>query len=138
MTHVIDTSVVLKWVVKEDGSAAARAWVGKALTAPDLIKVELANALWKKVLRREIEPRQALRAFLEAPEGVTMVPTLPLMERALPMAFELVHPVYDCVFLALADQLQVRLLTADKRLQKACAGTRFESLLQPFQGNSDD
>ena len=132
MTHVVDTSVILKWVVHEDDSALARAWAGTALTAPDLIEAELANALWKKVRRGEIDPRQALRAFLEAPEALVIVPALPLLEQALPMAFGLNHPVCDCVFLALADRLQLRLLTADKRLVKACAGTRFQNMLRPL------
>lgn len=130
MSHVVDTSVALKWVVREDDSDVALLWVGTPLAAPDLVRAEFANALWKKVRRKEIQPGQARRAFPRALEAVTLVPASPLIERALAIAIELSHPVYDCVYLALAESLDVRLLTADGRLAQACADTRFGHLLR--------
>jgi predicted nucleic acid-binding protein len=136
VSHVVDTSVVLKWVVREDDSEVARAWAGTPLAAPDLVRAELANALWKKVRREEIQPGQARRAFPRALEAVTLVSALPLIERALAVAIELSHPVYDCVFLTLAESLEVRLLTADRRLIQACANTRFSHLLRHLEEQS--
>jgi predicted nucleic acid-binding protein len=39
-----------------------------------------------------------------------------LMHRALDLAIRLAHPVYDCVYLALAEQRNIPLVTADARL----------------------
>lgn len=133
MTRVVDTSVVIKWIVAEEYSDAALRWARLPLLAPDILRVELANALWKKVRRSEIAPGQALCGVTEAPKAIGFVSTQPLVEPALEIALRLGHPVYDCVFLALADSTGLPLLTADRRLRNACAGSSFESLLQWFQ-----
>ena len=125
MSHIVDTSVVLKWVVQEAGSDAARSWVGTSLAAPDFIRAELANALWKKVRIGEIEPHQASRGLRDGLEPVSLVPTMPLVERALPLAISLPHPVYDCIFLTLAESLDMPLLTSDKKLWARTRRTSF-------------
>ncbi len=48
------------------------------------------------------------------------------------IAFLLRHPVYDCVYLALAERLQCRLVTADRKLQLKAA-ERFNVDLLPFE-----
>lgn len=53
-----------------------------------------------------------------------------LMPRAAGIAIELAHPVYDCVYLALAEALDDDLLTADIRLAAAVRGTPFEPRLK--------
>lgn len=76
MKVVIDASVALKWVVPEDGSEAARALRRFELIAPNIWLAEVANALWRHVLRAELEQRQAeglLRELKAAP-----VLTIPL------------------------------------------------------------
>jgi predicted nucleic acid-binding protein len=45
--------------------------------------------------------------------------------RALNLAIELGHPVYDCIYLALAEAMQDELLTADGRLLRAVASTPY-------------
>lgn len=132
MSHVIDTSVVLKWVVAEAGSEEAGAWAGTPLLAPDWIRAELGNALWKKVMRREIGTEQALRALDACLPPLSLVPAMPLVPAALALAVELAHPMYDCLFLALAVERDLRLLTADTRLSRACAGTRYADMVLPL------
>lgn len=125
MSYVVDTSIVVKWVVKEPDSDAARSWVGASLAAPDLVRAELANALWKKVRLGEIEPEQAVSSLGSALEPVSLVPTMPLIERSLPLAIALAHPVFDCIFLTLAESLDMPLLTADKKLWTRTRCTSF-------------
>lgn len=51
-----------------------------------------------------------------------LYPSVELLEEAWLLAFQLRHAVYDCVFLALALRLNVRLVTADlKFLEKTWA-----------------
>jgi predicted nucleic acid-binding protein len=65
---VVDASVVLKWFLPEPDSAAADFLLEKflndevELVAPDLILVEAASALWKRVVvRKELSADEATR-----------------------------------------------------------------------------
>lgn len=119
MTLIIDASVALKWVIPEvlsDKADRLRAGDDELL-APDLLLVEVANALWKKTAGREISPAEADRAFdLVSESGIDLRPTAPLLTRAMHIARRLNHPVYDCVYLALADREHASFVTADRRL----------------------
>jgi predicted nucleic acid-binding protein len=117
-TLVIDASIVIKWVVEEDGTDLALALRQKTrLMAPDLIVAECANILWKKVQRKELSKDEALIAarLLQSAE-IELVPTRALMESATRLAIELDHPAYDCLYLALAVESGCRFVSADERL----------------------
>ena len=122
---VVDASVALKWVVEEEESEAALALKGRDLAAPSLLRVEAANALRTLAARRAITPAAALNLLSllqEAP--VTLIePDDALERRALEIALELGHPVYDCVYLALAERMERPLITADGRLLRAVRAT---------------
>jgi predicted nucleic acid-binding protein len=82
-----------------------------------LLLLEAANTLWKKHRRREISSSEAARALRILDEsGLVVFPVPPLLARALVLAERLDHPVYDCVYLALAEREQATLVTADERL----------------------
>ncbi|MDI3297637.1 MAG: type II toxin-antitoxin system VapC family toxin [Bacillota bacterium] len=126
---VVDASVVVPWVIPERGSEAAlRIRDGYArgrleLMAPGLIVAEVANAIWKKCrLRGELTDQEARQALdlLEAglPE---IVPDAPLAAQALRLALTYRHPVYDCLYVALALNERCSLVTADEALRKAFA-----------------
>ena len=87
------------------------------ILAPDLLLVEVANALWRKTTAKEISPREADVAFdLVRGSGIDLHPTGPLLSRAMDVARRLGHPVYDCVYLALAEREHAAFVTADHRL----------------------
>ena len=127
---VVDSSIVLKWFVEEEGSAEAAALVGTPLIAPDLLLAELANALWKKHRRGEIGLAQARAALAETDEAIDLTPIGALAEAAFEISAELDHPVYDAFFVALAERLQCPLLTADARLAARLQSSRFASLVE--------
>ena len=119
MSWVVDASVAVKWVIPETLSDEAdRIRDGDDdVLAPDLLLVEVANALWRKTAAREISPREADAAFdLVRRGGIDLRPTAPLLPRAMEMARRLGHPVYDCVYLALAEREHAAFVTADQRL----------------------
>ena len=68
--------------------------------------------------------RDVAKAFEE------LVPTSVLKDRALAIAIELRHSVYDCFYLALAERSASRLVTADDRLIRRCTNTPFGMLVQ--------
>lgn len=130
MTRIVDTSVVVKWAVQEDGSDRALSLLGGDIVAPDLLRSELANALLKKVRRKEISALQATVAFAEVERSLVFVPTPTLWGRALAIALELDHPAYDCGYLALAEMFGMSIVTADERLFNRCLGTEYACRLE--------
>lgn len=122
-TLVIDASVAVKWVIEEEGTAAALALrKGHRLIAPDLLVAECANILWKKVRRCELTAQEGdLAAKLLQRADVDLMPMRPLFPAALRLAILLDHPAYDCVYLALALERRARFVTADERLLRKIA-----------------
>ena len=119
---VVDTSVALKWVIPEPDGSSAKQALQQALIAPDLWRVEAANGLRRAVREQratEAEAREWLSILNEAP--VRDVPTASVMRQGLDLAMTLGHPIYDCLFLALAIDRDCRLLTADDKFQKVVA-----------------
>ncbi|MBM3482025.1 MAG: type II toxin-antitoxin system VapC family toxin [Alphaproteobacteria bacterium] len=135
MSFVVDASVALKWFVPEVQSRAAEELlhVQAELHAPDLLVVEIANAAWKKVLRREIDRRQAMSiAFVIHRGGPRLYPSEIFIERAAELAMTLNHSVYDCLYLACAENLGATLVTADARLLKMVADTELARMVRPL------
>ena len=115
---VVDASVVIKWVVQEEGSHAAVKLIdGPTLCAPDLLIPECANILWKKVRREELTRDEAmLAAELLMRADIELVPTRALMPAILKLAINLGHAAYDCTYLALAMDRGVTFVTADGKI----------------------
>lgn len=114
---VIDASIALRWVVEEEGTSEALALRRHAkLIAPELLAVECANILWKKVERDELSTAEALLAarLLQAAD-IEFLATRHLLETATQIAIELDHPAYDCLYLALATEHDCRFVTADEQ-----------------------
>jgi len=123
---VIDASVAVKWVLEESGSPQACRLRGARLEAPELLLVECANILWKKVRLgdlREEEAMERLDLLARAPVIIWAV-SPDLLMRALRLALDLRHPVYDCLYLALALQQGAPLVTADHRFAQAVSRHR--------------
>ncbi len=122
MSIVVDASVAVKWVLSETGSEAADALLDQDLMAPVLWLAETANVLWRKARIGEITAEQAsarLSELLKAP--VASLPIEPHLEPALKLALEIGHPVYDCIYLALALHHQTNVVTADRRFASAAS-----------------
>ena len=123
---VVDASVAIKWVTDEPGSDDAARLLERQLVAPDLLGIEFANALWKKVRRGELAAEVAelaVKALMRAP--IEFVETRPHLDTALSLAVELDHSAYDGVYLAVAEAEAVPLVTADRRFAMRLRRTRF-------------
>ena len=115
---VVDASVAIKWVVREEDSGLATALLDDCrLSAPDLLVPECSNILWKKTRRGELSAEHAMLAaqLLEAAD-IEILPTRHLLQAATRLALDLDHPAYDCLYVALALDRGRPLVTADGRL----------------------
>jgi predicted nucleic acid-binding protein len=123
---VVDASVAIKWLVDEPLSAQAARLLDDdlPLAAPELIYAEAANALWAIARRGRIgaaDVREALDLLADAP--LTVPSSMrQLMAAAARLAADLDHPVYDCLYLALALQEQRPVITADRRFYEVVQG----------------
>ena len=116
MRIVIDASVALKWVLDEPGSEAAVTLRDQELVAPALWLAEAVNALWRRARIGEITDDEAASRFSELMNApVASIAIEPHLEAALELAAEIGHPVYDCIYLALALHHGTHVVTADRR-----------------------
>lgn len=132
MTRAVDTSVAVKWFVAEEDQDKAERLIGQPLVAPELLLAETANVAWKKWRKKEIGLDQAIAGQQMVTSFVEIIPSADFAPRALEIAIELDHPVYDCFFLSLCESQGITLVTADKRLVTRCFGTRYADLLEPL------
>jgi predicted nucleic acid-binding protein len=124
MRRVIDCSVAFKWVVAESDTPKAvclrddfRNAVVELL-APDLLPVEIANALLVAERGGRIALGQGPRLFGDILNTLpTLYPALPdLLPRAYAIAGLTRASIYDCLYVALAERESCELITADDKL----------------------
>jgi predicted nucleic acid-binding protein len=115
--NVIDSSVALQWVLPEPGVEASEPYLrARDSVGPDVVLVEVANVLAKKVRAGNLTGNEAIEALQIVRDGFArLVASEPLISRSLELSIALSHPVYDCVFLACAERLQAKLVTRDAR-----------------------
>ena len=128
MTLVVDASVAALWVLEQEGSARAHALRSEdRLIAPSLVASEIGSALWKAVRRGAVARADALVAVEEALLPFELlVRDEVLRTRALAIAVDLNHPIYDCFYLALAERERAPLISADRKL--IAAGKRMKRI----------
>lgn len=135
---VADTGVFLRWFVDQDDFEHARELQRKlaegsaAIETPDFARVEVAGVLRKKGL---LAGRLTVEEFTAAVRviddmGVTVhVTTADRLERAAGLAARKTIGMYDALFVQLAQELKLPLLTSDAKLGRAVDGTIQVELL---------
>lgn len=118
---VVDASVAFCWFTCVPGSDQAALLLephwNHLLLAPDLILVELLNAGWKSLRMGSIHPEQLDWLSSRGSEPFSrLFSSESLLRRARYWCTELDHPAYDCIYIALAEQQNATLITADQRL----------------------
>lgn len=125
---VIDASILVKLFFEEEHSDASVRHVRNAteLLAPDLLWVEAANVVWKRLRRGELDAADAaalvgemLRVPVATHGGVDLVGP------ALTLAANTGRTVYDCLYLALAIREKIPVLTGDERFANALLAGPF-------------
>ncbi|HEY3415810.1 MAG TPA: type II toxin-antitoxin system VapC family toxin [Armatimonadota bacterium] len=116
---VIDANILLKAVSVEDYAVEILDFLqaitpGIELHAPVLARLECANALRTRVMRFKYPVEQAREDLRELMRlDVTYYPLDPLITTAFEIGCQYGVSAYDGVYVALAESLQLPLLTAD-------------------------
>lgn len=123
---VVDASVLAPALADDgpDGDAARALLRGQSLVAPELIDLETTSVIRRQSRGGQLDPRRARLALTDLVElPLRRTPHRPLLARCWQLRENLT--VYDAAYAALAEALDVVLLTADARLASA-PGPRCE------------
>lgn len=123
---IVDASVAVKWFVPEDLSDRATRLLapGFDLIAPNLVLAEITTVLSRKAREGHVANDDASRIAEALPNFFSeLVPFAPWLRESLRLSLSVRHPVYDCIYLALAAARQTPLITADGRFVAKLAGT---------------
>jgi predicted nucleic acid-binding protein len=136
MNVVVDASVIVKWFVPEVRDELARSWLVSDVrfSAPELVVIETANVLSNKVREGWIDRNQLEAALSSIRSGrIAIVPDSALLDRAVGLSLEIRHAVYDCVYLALAEEQGSSLVSDDSRFCSKASSAGYASLIADFR-----
>lgn len=120
MGIVVDASVALKWVVEESGSDKAATLRQESLFAPSIWIIEAGNALWRLARRGDITQAEALDRLSRLRRAPVTISGIEAdTEAALELSLQIDHPIYECLYLALALRVGTPLITADRKFHAA-------------------
>ncbi len=129
---VVDANVAVKWLelfakeslVREASQLLARRVnLAVEMLVPDLFWPEVGSVLWKAVRRNECTQEDAGRSLsLLEDLHLQTVPSRPFIAPALEIAIRYGRSVYDSIYVAVARELGLELVTADEKLANALAG----------------
>jgi predicted nucleic acid-binding protein len=124
---VVDANIAAKWLLPEPGSDEAIALQEgpHQLVAPDLIRLEVAAAITRRVRadKKPLPPKEAVRRYqkwirLLDQATISLIPESDLLAEAVDLAVLIKHPLQDCLYLAAAIRLDAELITADETFLK--------------------
>lgn len=120
---VVDASVAVKWLWPEPGDQEAAAYLedGSRLFAPASIKVEVAGAALRRFRESTMDENEARSACnlwdrILRNGGVRLIPVDDLYDAAVAYSFLTRHSLADCLYLAAAQDQDIKLITADEKL----------------------
>jgi len=122
--RVIDSSSLIKYFVREDGWRHVRELMLEGVISLDMAVKEVANALWRRILQGEMSYEIALKIVRD----LVVNRVIPLesedkyVEKAIEIGVKSKITVYDALFIALAKELSLELITSDKKQAEAAIG----------------
>ena len=123
---MVDASALAAFILKEEGWEELARYLRRCVSVDHVVK-EVANAIWRAFyLRKRMsldEARHALRLLLKLVErNVEIYPEVRYLEKAFAISAEYGITVYDALYIALAQDRNLPLLTLDEK-QRCVAKT---------------
>lgn len=124
---IVDASVIVKAFIAEDGSENAnRIWYSeRMLAAPAHALGEVGEVIRRKLKAGEVTEEQWHAISHALPGSILPIALDEIFLSAMDIALELSQSFYDCLYLAAAFRWSCPFVTADERLMKAAAGSRW-------------
>ena len=126
--YVVDASVGIKWFLLEIHSEAAGRLplLNASLHVPAFFYLEISNVLSKRIRRNELTPEEG-ETILKALQRIPLQKhsNERLMNPAFTLAIQTKRSVYDCLYLAVAEAVDGRVVTADRKFCSSLAASRY-------------
>ncbi|MFQ6095743.1 MAG: type II toxin-antitoxin system VapC family toxin [Candidatus Bathyarchaeia archaeon] len=115
---VIDASTLAKFILKEEGWEEVAEQLKAGTISVDHVVKEVANAVWKRFRQGAVsreESKIMLNALNEIRERAVKVEgELPYLDGASEIAFNRDITIYDSLYIAMAKEKGLKLLTSDE------------------------
>ncbi len=122
---VVDASALAAFILREEGWRTLAKYLVYALSLDHVVK-EVANAIWKAAyLRGFLSEEEARRAYAllrkMIGKNILLEPELDYVEPALEISMSWGITLYDALYLALASEKGLSLLTLDAKQREVAA-----------------
>lgn len=131
---ILDANIAVYWSTGHPHFPTAEIYLERHdLVAPELLRLEVANALLGEVRRGSISIDHATAGVALAEKAIsTFIKDAELIRPAMNLAIRHNHAIYDCLYLALALERREPLATADRRMAALAAELDIETqLIEP-------
>lgn len=128
---IVDANLAVYWFVETSLTKSASTLLERSdLAAPGIIEIEVVHSLAKYVRGGLITAAQLRNAMIEVRNAISQfVADRQLLDAATEIALARSHPVYDCLYLALALDRREPLATADRRMAALAQSLGIETAL---------
>jgi predicted nucleic acid-binding protein len=129
--RVIDSSIFVKYLSRENGFEKAAKVIEEGGISFDLALKETVNAIWKKVSLKELSERAAFSIIndLVSDPPFLIADQKKYLVDAFKMALKHGLTVYDTLFIALARTENLELVTADQKQFKVALDEKARATL---------
>jgi predicted nucleic acid-binding protein len=113
--RVIDSSALVKYFSREENWEKIRDLMQEGVITLDLAIKEIANSLWKKVIKGEMDSNIALKILRDLIEEKPIIieDQNKYLQEAFILAIRYKITIYDALFISLAKNLNKELITCD-------------------------
>jgi len=130
---VIDASTLAKFILKEEGWEDVAEQLKAGTISLDLVVKEVANAVWKRFRQGAVsreEAKSMLNALKEIQErAIKIEEELTYLDGAAEIAFDRDITIYDSLYIALAKEKGLKLLTADETQASVATAENVDTIL---------
>lgn len=115
--NVVDSSAICKYILREEGWIEVRKCFEEGSITFELALKEVLNALWKRIIRKEVKFEYAIKVVEKLMEYsfFKIEKQNEYMLSAFKIASKRKITIYDALFIALAKKLNLPLITSDKK-----------------------
>ncbi len=125
---VVDTNIIIGIVV-ENNENGFDLVSNQNIYMPEFAKIEMWNVLRKYHFLRKIDIEIIEKYYEDFYDIITdFISNEELLESAKKISFQLNHPIYDCLFLALALYKDQPFMSSDKRLLAKANSLNIETI----------